>query len=137
MSAPITASSLAGSTLGTGKDSFVIAEWRDAGGPPGPPRFIAPLHLHHDDDEAWYVLEGILCVRVGDKDVEAKAGSAVFLPRGTPHTYWNPGPGPLRYLLVITRNIYQLIEDIHALSERTPETLQAGFRKHDSELLPG
>jgi mannose-6-phosphate isomerase-like protein (cupin superfamily) len=135
MSLPITAPSLAGSTLGTGKDSFVIAEWRDAGGPPGPPRFIAPLHLHHNDDEAWYVLEGMLCVRVGDRDVEAKAGSAVFVPRGTPHTYWNPGPGLLRYLLVMTPRIYELLQAIHTLKERTPAVLQAVFRKYDSELL--
>jgi mannose-6-phosphate isomerase-like protein (cupin superfamily) len=134
MNSPIIAPPLAGSTLGTGKDSFVIAEWRDAGGPPGPPRFIAPLHLHHNDDETWYVLEGTLGVRVGDKDVEAKAGSAVFVPRGTPHTYWNPGPG-LRYLLVMTPRIFELIQEIHAMQERTPVSLQAVFRKYDSELL--
>jgi mannose-6-phosphate isomerase-like protein (cupin superfamily) len=135
MNSPIIAPPLAGSTLGTGKDSFVIAEWRDAGGPPGPPRFIAPLHLHHNDDETWYVLEGTLGVRVGDKDVEAKAGSAVFVPRGTPHTYWNPGPGLLRYLLVMTPRIFELIQEIHAMQERTPVSLQAVFRKYDSELL--
>lgn len=135
MNSPISASPLAGTTLGTGKDSFVIAEWRDAGGPPGPPRFIAPLHLHHEDDEAWYVLEGALCVRVGDQDVEAKAGSAVFVPRGTPHTYWNAGPGPLRYLLVMTPRIYELIQAIHAMKERTPGAMNEIFRKYDSELL--
>jgi len=135
MNSRITAPPLAGSTLGTSKDSFVLAEWRDAGGPPGPPRFIAPLHLHHKDDEAWYVLEGVLWVRAGDKDVQANAGSAVFVPRGTPHTYWNPGPGPLRYLLVMTPRIYELILAIHAMKERTPGTLQELFRKYDSELV--
>jgi len=135
MNSPITAQPLAGRTLGTGKDCFVIAEWRDAGGPPGPPRFIAPLHLHHNDDEAWYVLEGMLSVRVGDRDLEANAGSAVFVPRGTPHTYWNSGPGLLRYLLVMTPQIYELIQAIHAMKERTPLALQAVFRKYDSELL--
>jgi mannose-6-phosphate isomerase-like protein (cupin superfamily) len=134
MNSPNTAPPLAGSTLGTGKDSFVIAEWRDAGGL-GPPRFIAPLHLHHSDDEAWYVLEGALCVRVGDKDVEAREGSAVLVPRGTPHTYWNPGPGLLRYLLVMTPRIYELIQEIHATKERTPAVLRAVFQKYDSELL--
>jgi len=135
MNSQLTVPPLAGRTLGTSKDSFVLAEWRDAGGPPGPPRFIAPLHLHHKDDEAWYVLEGALWVRAGDKDVEANAGSAVFVPRGTPHTYWNPGPGPLRYLLVMTPRIYELILAIHAMKERTPGTLQELFRKYDSELL--
>ena len=135
MNSQLTAPPLAGSTLGTSKDSFVLAEWRDAGGPPGPPRFIAPLHLHHKDDEAWYVLEGVLWVRAGDKDVQANVGSAVFVPRGTPHTYWNPGPGPLRYLLMMTPRIYELIQAIHAMKERTPGTLQELFRKYDSELL--
>jgi mannose-6-phosphate isomerase-like protein (cupin superfamily) len=135
MNSPNGVPPLAGSTLGTAKDSFVIAEWRDAGGPAGPPRFIAPLHLHHSDDEAWYVLEGTLCVRVGDRDVEAKAGSAVLVPRGTPHTYWNAGPGLLRYLLVMTPRIYELIQGIHATQERTPAVLRALFQKYDSELL--
>jgi mannose-6-phosphate isomerase-like protein (cupin superfamily) len=135
MSSPILAPPLAGQTIGSAADAFVIAEWRDAGSPPGPPRFIAPLHLHHHDDEAWYVLEGTLCVRVGDKDVEARAGSAVFVPRGTPHTYWNPGPGPTRYLLVMTANIFRLIQEIHAMSDRSPAALDAVFKKYDSERL--
>src|SRR5260370_38179183 len=126
---------LAGNTLGSPNDSFVIAEWRDAGGPPGPPRFIAPRHLHRSDDEAWYVLEGTLCVQVGDTDVEAPAGSAVLVPRGTPQTYWNPGPSPARYILIMTPNIFSLIQEIHALQKHTPATLQQLFRKHDSELL--
>jgi len=126
---------LAGSVLGSVGADFVIAEWKDEGGPPGPPRWIAPLHLHRNDDEAWYVLEGTLCVRVGKDVVEAKAGSAVFVSRGTAHTYWNPGPGRVRYLLVMTSNIYSLIQDIHGMSERSPAALAAVFEKHDSVRL--
>jgi mannose-6-phosphate isomerase-like protein (cupin superfamily) len=137
MSSPIIAPLLAGNVAGAVGANFVIAEWKDAGGPPGPPRWIAPLHLHRNDDEAWYVLEGRLCVRVGEDTVEAAAGSAVFVPRGTPHTYWNPGPGLVRYLLVMTSNIYSLIQDIHAMRERSPEALRAVFEKHESELLGG
>jgi mannose-6-phosphate isomerase-like protein (cupin superfamily) len=135
MTAPTIAPALAGNILGSVDASFVIAEWRDAGGPPGPPRLIAPLHVHHRDDEAWYILEGTLRVQVGDKEVEASAGSGVFVPRGTPHTYWNPGPGPTRYLLIMTANIYRLIQEIHAVPDRTRETVAAVFRKYDSELL--
>jgi len=135
MSSPIIAPPLAGSVLGAIGNDFVIAEWKDAGGPPGPPRWIAPLHLHRNDDEAWYMLEGVLCVRKGTEIVEAKAGSAVIVPRGTPHTYWNPGPGLSRYLLVMTSNIYSLIQDIHAMSERSPAVLSAVFERHDSQLL--
>jgi mannose-6-phosphate isomerase-like protein (cupin superfamily) len=129
------AAPLAGSVVGSAGANFVVAEWKDVGGPPGPPRWIAPLHLHRNDDEAWYVLEGSLCVQVGKGVVEARAGSAVFVPRGTPHTYWNPGPGLVRYLLVMTSNTYSLIQDIHALKDRSPAALAAVFQKHDSELL--
>jgi uncharacterized cupin superfamily protein len=135
MNKPSIAPLLAGNILGSPNDSFVIAEWQDAAGPTGPPRFIAPRHVHHRDDEAWYVLEGTLRVQSGENEIVAHAGSGVFVQRGTPHTYWNPGPGRLRYLLIMTPNIFSLIQGIHALKERTPATLQQLFRNHDSELL--
>jgi mannose-6-phosphate isomerase-like protein (cupin superfamily) len=135
MIAPIIAPPLSGQIMGSTSDDFVIAEWRDAGGSTGPRRLIAPPHVHRNDDEAWYVLEGTLRVQVGDQEVEARAGSGVFVPRGTPHTYWNPGPDAVRYLLVMTSNIYRLIQDIHAMSDRTPAALRAVFEKHDSQLL--
>jgi oxalate decarboxylase/phosphoglucose isomerase-like protein (cupin superfamily) len=91
--------------------------------------------VHRRDDEAWYVLEGTLRVLVGKDEVEAHAGSGVFVPRGTAHTYWNPGPGPVRYLLIMNSNIYSLIKEIHAMQSRTPAALQAVFGKYDSDLL--
>jgi mannose-6-phosphate isomerase-like protein (cupin superfamily) len=135
MSPPTIAALLAGHVLGTAANSLVIAEWRDAGAPPGPPRWIAPLHLHHNDDEAWYVLEGRLCVKRGEETVEAGAGAAVLVARGTAHTYWNPDPAPMRYLLVMTPAIYGLIEAIHGTDDRSPDAMRALFRKFDSELV--
>src|SRR6266481_9720019 len=111
----LTAPPLAGKVLCPDSDSFIIAEWRDAGGAMDPPRLIAPRHVHFSDDEAWYVLEGTLRIQVGDREMEARAGSSVLVPRGTPHTYWNPEPGPVRYLLIMTSNIYRLIKEIHAM----------------------
>jgi mannose-6-phosphate isomerase-like protein (cupin superfamily) len=137
VNARLVAPPLAGSTVGSIGQDFVIAEWKDAGGPPGPPRWIAPLHLHRNDDEAWYVLEGKLHVRVGQDVLEASAGSAVFVPRGTAHTYWNPSPGLVRYLLVMTSNIYSLIQEIHSMKDRSASGLRAIFEKHDSEILDG
>jgi mannose-6-phosphate isomerase-like protein (cupin superfamily) len=135
MSSPIIAPPLAGQVIGAVGDAFVIAEWRDPGGPPEPRRLIAPWHVHHRDDEAWYVLEGVLRVQVGKDEVEARTGSGVFVPRGTPHTYWNPAPGPARYLLVMSSNIYRLIQEIHGMKDRTPQSLRQVFHRCDSELL--
>jgi mannose-6-phosphate isomerase-like protein (cupin superfamily) len=137
MNSPSIALPLAGRILGSAQNSFVIAEWRDPGAPEGSgsPRWIAPLHLHNNDDEAWYVLEGKLCVKVGDDTVEAAIGAAVLVPKGTPHTYWNPDSAPVRYLLIMTPRIHQLIQAIHATQDRTPDAMRALFRSHDSELL--
>ncbi|MGH3034751.1 MAG: cupin domain-containing protein [Gaiellaceae bacterium] len=126
---------LAGRTLGGPDESFVIAEWTDEGGPPEPPRLIAPLHVHHRDDEAWYVLEGTLRFRVGSDEIEAPAGSAVFGARGVPHAFWNPNAEPARYLLIMTPNTFRLIEEIHALPDRDPATLRALFQKYDCEIV--
>ncbi len=134
MSSPALVPALTGNVIGSRNSDFVVAEWQDPGGPPGPPRLIAPPHLHRNDDEAWYVLEGVLHVRRGDEVLEARAGSAVLVPRGVVHTYWNPGLEPTRYLLIMTPNIYALIQEIHALPERSPETLRSVFAKHDSDL---
>ena len=73
---------LAGQTIGLKASPFVIAEWSDPGAPAGPPRFIAPLHVHYRDDEAWYVLEGTLAFRLDGQEIEAPAGSAVLAPHG-------------------------------------------------------
>ena len=134
MASPIPAPPLLGKTIGSSNEGFVIAEWQDAG-VTNEARPVAPLHLHHRDDEAWYVLEGMLGVQVGGNKVEARPGSAVFVARGTPHTYWNAGTGHLRYLLIMTSNIHQLIQEIHAATDRSPAAMRDIFRRHDSEIL--
>jgi Cupin domain len=111
---------------------LVLVDWTDAAGGHDPPQYVAPLHIHHADDEAWYVLEGALRFRLGDEEVEIEAGGAVMAPRGTPHTYWNPRPEPVRYLLVLTPRIFRLIEALHKPSEQPMEAL---FAAHKSELL--
>jgi mannose-6-phosphate isomerase-like protein (cupin superfamily) len=130
---------LAGQTIGSTGTQFIIAEWSDAGlppgSPPGQPRPIAPLHVHHEDDEAWYVLEGALAFQLGDQIVEVEAGGAAFAPRGLAHTNWNPRQERARYLLVMTPNIRALIADLHATDDRSPDAMRAIYQRHHSELL--
>lgn len=126
---------LAGHELGPPGSAIVVAEWTDPGGGFDPPRYIAPLHIHRDDDEAWYVLEGELRVRLGERDLELPAGGCAIAVRGTPHTFWNPAPAPARYLLVMTPRIGGLIAAIHGMSERTEEAMRAVFGAHASEYV--
>ena len=121
---------LAGHTLVSKEGSLALAEWSDEG-ESSAERPIAGLHVHHSDDEAWYVLEGTLGFRLRDQTVTAPAGSAVLAPAGTPHAYWNAGPGSARYLLVAPPRLFALIEELHAPDADFAEV----FRKYDSELL--
>ena len=52
-----------------------------------PPRVEAPLHVHHRDDEGFWILEGDVTFEVGDATIEASAGDYVFGPRDIPHRY--------------------------------------------------
>ena len=60
----------------------------------------SPLHVHHREDEWFYVTEGMLTFWVGGEVIEAPAGSFVFGPRGIPHTFAVTSP-EARFLLVI------------------------------------
>jgi quercetin dioxygenase-like cupin family protein len=44
-----------------------------------------PPHVHHREDESFFVLEGSLVVRVGDEVFSASPGSFVFCPGDVPH----------------------------------------------------
>lgn len=57
-----------------------------------------PLHVHHDEHEAFYVLEGELDVACGAERHRAPAGTFVFLPRGVAHAFRVVSAVPARFL---------------------------------------
>jgi mannose-6-phosphate isomerase-like protein (cupin superfamily) len=128
----LAAAQLAGLTLGPAGSEIVVGEWTDEPGWSSAERPIAPLHVHHSDDEAWYVLDGRLGFTLGDRTIEAGPGSAVIAPRGVAHTFWNASDGATRYLIVMTRKVHRLVEELHATAFANPT---GTFRKYDSELV--
>ncbi|GAA4409316.1 hypothetical protein GCM10023168_27940 [Fodinibacter luteus] len=61
-----------------------------------PARSTGPgLHIHTREDEAAYVISGVLTFVVGDRRFEASAGELVWLPRQVPHTFANLGDEPV------------------------------------------
>jgi mannose-6-phosphate isomerase-like protein (cupin superfamily) len=123
----VRAESLRGSALGGSGDDFVLVQWTAEVGD----HWIAPLHVHHDDDEAWYVLQGRLGFRLGGEEFEVGPGSAVLARRGTPHTYRNAGDVAAEYLLVMPPRIASLIEAIH----QPGVDVRGLFKAHASEIL--
>jgi mannose-6-phosphate isomerase-like protein (cupin superfamily) len=110
-----------------GRD-VVIGDWSFAGGS----EEVAPLHVHHRDDEAWHVISGALRFRFGDREVTVDAGATVLVPAGVAHTFANAGPEPTRYLIVMPRRLEELIEQLH---QHEREQHAEIYRRYESEVL--
>jgi len=103
--------------------SFDVHEWSGSG--PG------YLHVHYADDEAWHVLEGTLTFRFRDKQVDASAGTTVFVPAGTPHDYFE-SQGPTRYLIILTPRLRELISALQSAPRKEHNAIMHRF---ESEIL--
>lgn len=66
-----------------------------------PPGTGIPPHVHHREDEAFYVLEGRVEFTVEGEAHEVEAGAVVFLPRGTAHGFRVVGDRPARMLILL------------------------------------
>jgi quercetin dioxygenase-like cupin family protein len=94
---------------------------------------MPPLHVHRDDDETFYVLEGQTTFFVGDRVIEVAAGEAVFAPRGIPHTY-RVESGVGRHLVVGSPAGFERF--LQEAGERAPrEELPPAGRPHDPAAL--
>ena len=102
--------------------SFSIEEWQGSG-----PSY---LHVHHADDEAWHVLEGSLGFTFADSEVEATAGTTVFVPAGVAHTY--AASATARYLIILTPRLRDLIEALHGAPMQQHAEI---MRRYQSEVL--
>lgn len=105
--------------------SFCIEEWSGSG-----PDY---LHIHHADDEAWYILEGILTFKFIDREVLVAAGTSVFVPAGVAHAYYE-AHGPTRYLIILTPRLRELIAALHAAPYKQHAEV---MRRFDSEIVTG
>lgn len=51
-----------------------------------PAGYEPPMHVHEEEDEAFYILDGELTITIGDQKHTAGAGAFVLSPQGVPHT---------------------------------------------------
>jgi mannose-6-phosphate isomerase-like protein (cupin superfamily) len=76
--------------------AFGLAEaWAPAGSGP-------PLHVHHREDELFWILSGHLTIRCGDREFSAGPGACALLPRDVPHTFRVAGDEPAHLLILIS-----------------------------------
>lgn len=102
----------------------------------------APLHVHHGEAEAFYVLEGEIELTCGEQRVTASSGDFVYTPKDVPHAYSVAGDRPARVLLLFSRPGFEsfFAEGGTPLDEPPagppdPAAMQRLVAKYDLELL--
>jgi quercetin dioxygenase-like cupin family protein len=109
----------------------------------------APLHVHHRDDEGFWILEGDVTFEVGDTTIEASAGDYVFGPRDIPHRFTVGDRGCRMLFILVPGGIEDVIRATSEPArtrtlppppeeEPTPEEmdgLKAIVKEHGYELL--
>ena len=61
-----------------------------------------PPHIHHTEEESFFVLEGRFSFLCGEEEQVLENGGFAYIPRGTPHTFRNIGDSKGRLLVSIT-----------------------------------
>ena len=67
-----------------------------------PPQSGPPPHLHHREDEAFYVLEGEFEVHIDEQRLTAGPGSWIQMAKGSLHHFKNVGSRPAKMLILAT-----------------------------------
>lgn len=107
-----------------------------------------PPHIHHEQDEAFYILEGTLTIMCDDRTWTAAPESFVFLPKGIKHAFKIEGSTSARMLIITSpagqSGFASFVQEMgepatkRVLPPETPpnmEKLLALSKKYNIELL--
>ncbi len=116
-------------------DAFSFIEYRAAAGVPGP-----PMHVHHANEEAFYILDGQVDFTLNGITSRLEPGSFVLVPRDAAHTFANVGTGPARWVGVFAPGRYLgLVEGLGAVipPDGPPDFAAVAevFARYDSEII--
>ena len=112
-----------------------------------------PPHIHHDQDEWIYVVDGQFDFRVGNKQFHLEAGESVFLPRKVPHMWGrvNGKPGKILDVYLPSGTIEEFFRELgkppkdlitaeqmqnRSYTEEQVASLRRLFESHGMKLLP-
>jgi mannose-6-phosphate isomerase-like protein (cupin superfamily) len=97
-----------------------------------------PLHIHHDAQEFFCVLEGRVRFRCSGREADVGPGGTVLIPQHAEHTFKGIGPGLSRVLVTLTpgRGIgfFREVERLGLSPERDMDRILAIAREYDLEL---
>lgn len=93
-----------------------------------------PPHIHRDDDELHYLLEGSATYTVGEQTLEAGPGSLVFLPKQVAHAL-TIGPSGARWLWLARPKMHGLADEIAVPVTEPDAKKRAGDLAENEELV--
>jgi oxalate decarboxylase/phosphoglucose isomerase-like protein (cupin superfamily) len=122
------------------------------------PGFDVGAHLHRNAEELFYVLEGELDLlafepltrtsrswqswesRSGATVARGGPGSTLYVPRGCPHAFANPGPGPARMIFLVSPSGHEhyqkeLAELVASTTGPLDDAIAELRARHDIEQL--
>ena len=114
-----------------------------------PPDGGPPPHIHHDQIETFYILEGEMEITVGNQVYEAKAGDFVHVSKDTPHSFKNRSRTTTKMIFTFVpagdieeffRESFKETTDRHAplepLTDAFIQRMLESADRHDIEILP-
>ncbi|MFJ2832731.1 cupin domain-containing protein [Streptomyces sp. NPDC087263] len=101
-----------------------------------PPGGGPPPHVHTKEDEAFYLLDGVLEITVGEEKHLVRGGDFIFLPREIVHCFTNPSVNAARALILITPGGFEKFFAEAGIPARQGEQ-SPPFNPDDLERLAG
>jgi hypothetical protein len=107
---------------------------------------MPPPHIHHDEDEAFYILEGTITFEHDGEKIEGAPGTFALLPRGERHTF-RAGPDGASALVFTgpSGNFVEFVREFGVPAETRSAPPHGGFdvdgllrmaAKYNIEILP-
>lgn len=95
------------------------------------------LHLHINQDESFYVLEGQYLFQLGEEKHKLEAGDTIFLPRNIPHTWLQlTSRGKLMYMVQPAGKMEEFFKKVNSLKGApSEEELQKIHVEHGMKIV--
>ncbi|MET0463559.1 MAG: cupin domain-containing protein [Chitinophagaceae bacterium] len=96
-----------------------------------------PYHVHPNQDEIFYVLEGSYRFKVGEELFDLSVGESIFLPRAIPHAWTQVGQkGKMMVILQPAGKLENFFTTMAALKEEPdPATIRKIFAENEMEVV--
>jgi quercetin dioxygenase-like cupin family protein len=95
-------------------------------------------HVHHREDEWYYVLSGEFIFKAGGEEFNLSTGGSIWLPRGIPHVWANPTTSEAKLILMCQPGGFEKFFDEAAsvpLEQKNPDTMKTLMAKYGMEMI--